>query len=66
VLEMLKGVRGVSIYEAGKIEREAVQQKKGARSGVQAQYMEVEQQRAGVTDGAEVGLEDVGGLFGDA
>jgi exportin-5 len=65
VLEMLKGVRGVSIYEAGKIEREAVQ-KKSARSGVQAQYMEVEQQRAGVTDGAEVGLEDVGGLFGDA
>jgi exportin-5 len=64
VLEMLKGVRGVSIYEAGKIEREAVQ-KKGGRSGVQAQYMEVEQARAGVTDGGEVGLEDVGGLFGE-
>jgi exportin-5 len=62
---MLKGVRGVSIYEAGKIEREAVQ-KKSARSGVQAQYMEVEQPRTGVTDGGEVGLEDVGGLFGEA
>jgi exportin-5 len=64
VLEMLKGVRGVSIYEAGKIEREAVQ-KKGGRSGVQAQYMEVEQQRPGATDGTEIGLEDVGGLFGE-
>ena len=66
VLEMLKGVRGVSIYEAGKIERESVQKKNTTKSGVQAQYMEVEQQRPGVTDGAEVGLEDVGGLFGDA
>jgi exportin-5 len=65
VLEMLKGVRGVSIYEAGKIEREAVQKKSG-RSGVQAQYMEIEQPRPGVTDGTEVGLEDVGGLFGEA
>ena len=65
VLEMLKGVRGVSIYEAGKIEREAVQKKSG-RSGVQAQYMEVEQPRPGVVDGGEVGLEDVGGLFGEA
>jgi exportin-5 len=55
VLEMLKGVRGVSIYEAGKIEREAVQ-KKGGRSGVQAKYME---------DNSEVGLEGVSGLFGD-
>jgi hypothetical protein len=32
---------------------------------VQAQYMEVEQQRPGVTDGTEIGLEDVGGLFGE-
>jgi hypothetical protein len=59
-------VRGVSIYEAGKIEREAVQKKSAGRGAVQAQYMEVEQSRPGVTDGAEVGLEDVGGLFGDA
>ncbi|KAL1582235.1 hypothetical protein WHR41_09102 [Cladosporium halotolerans] len=66
VLDLLRGVRGVSIYEAGKIEREVSGggRKKGGRSGVQAQYMEVE--RAGVVEGQEVGLEDVGGLFGDA
>ena len=52
-------------WMTGKIERDAVQ-KKGTKSGVQAQYMEVEQQKVGVTDGAEVGLEDVGGLFGEA
>ena len=61
VLELLKNVRGVSIYEAGRIERESVQK----RSKVQQQYMEVEQQ-PGVVNGGEVGLEDVGGLFGDS
>ena len=55
---LLKDVRGVSIYEAGRIERESVRKPK-----VQQQYMEVEQ--PSIVDGKEVGLEDVGVLFGD-
>ncbi|OQN95847.1 hypothetical protein B0A48_18132 [Cryoendolithus antarcticus] len=63
VLELLKRVRGVSIYEAGRIEREVGAEKKG-KNGVQARFMEVEHN--GLAEGREVGLEDVGGLFGDA
>lgn len=59
VLEMLRNVRGQSIYEAGRIER-SVQKPK-----VPQQYMEVEQSSR-VEAGKEVGLEDVGGLFGDS
>lgn len=39
VLELLEGVRGVSIHEAGKIDRRDMKQK---RSAMQQQYMEVE------------------------
>lgn len=63
VLDLLEGVRGVSIYEAGKIARETPKSK--GKSGVQQQYMEVEQ-GPGIAQGEEVGLEGVAGLFGDA
>ena len=63
VLELLEGVRGVSIYEAGKIARPT--SKGHGRSGVQQQYMEVEQ-APGITNGEEVGLEGVAGLFGES
>ncbi|KAK4549064.1 hypothetical protein LTR36_007520 [Oleoguttula mirabilis] len=63
VLELLEGVRGVSIYEAGKIARETPKNK--GKSGLQQQYMEVEQ-RPAIENGEEAGLEGVAGLFGDA
>jgi len=53
----------VSIYEAGKI-AQAPLAKKGGRSALQQQYMEVEQ-RPAITDGDEQGLESVAGLFED-
>jgi exportin-5 len=59
VLELLEGVRGVSIYEAGKIARETPRKK-----AVQQQYMEVEQ-RPVVADGEEAVLDGVAGLFGE-
>ncbi|KAI7071700.1 nuclear import and export protein Msn5 [Hortaea werneckii] len=63
VLELLEGVRGVSIYEAGKIRKEAPKKK----AGVQEKYMQVEQQPAGLGDGqGGEELEGVAGLFGDA
>ena len=62
ILDLLEGVRGVSIHEAGKIAQTPVA-KKGGRSGVQPQYMEVEQ-RPAITNGDEQGLESVAGLFG--
>lgn len=63
VLELLDGVRGVSIYEAGKISRDMP--KKTNKTTVQQQYMEVEQRHAD-GNGVDVGLESVAGLFGDA
>ncbi|KAK6401175.1 karyopherin [Elasticomyces elasticus] len=63
VLDLLEGVRGVSIYEAGKIARQTP--KAQGRSGVRQQYMEVEQGPA-TRNGDEVGLDGVAGLFGDA
>lgn len=63
VLQLLEGVRGVSIHEAGKVAR--ADGKRKGKGGVQAQYMEVEQ-RPAITDGAEVGLDGVAGLFGGA
>ncbi|KAF2716188.1 hypothetical protein K431DRAFT_235895 [Polychaeton citri CBS 116435] len=68
VLELLEGVRGVSIYESGKVDKGKVGASNGQkkeRSTVKQQYMEVEQ-RPAVVDGSEVGLEELGGLFGDA
>ncbi|KAK4556333.1 karyopherin [Recurvomyces mirabilis] len=57
-LELLEGVRGVSIYEAGKIARETPKKKDNALQ----QYMEVEQ-RPTSAQGDEAGLDGVAGLF---
>lgn len=62
VLDLLEGVRGVSIYEAGKIAREPPKRKQPA---VQARFMEVEQAPR-LVEGEEVGLDGVAGMFGDA
>nr|POE96959.1 protein msn5 [Quercus suber] len=72
VLELLDGVRGVSIYEAGKIVRTAPMPPAfgGKRSGpgakAAAKYMEVEQQVPAVVQDGEMGLEGLAGLFGDS
>ncbi|KAF1824955.1 uncharacterized protein K489DRAFT_368174 [Dissoconium aciculare CBS 342.82] len=67
VLQLLERVRGVSIHEAGKIDRrkELAAAKKGRRSSVPQQYMKVEQ-KAGIDHGDEAGLDGVAGLFGDS
>lgn len=62
VLELLEGVRGVSIHEQGKVDRGKLAGKK--KAATQMQYMEVEQ-RPGVVQGEEAGLESVAGLFGE-
>ena len=59
VLDLLDGVRGVSIHEAGKIMTRA--DSKQQRSNVPAKYMEVESKPA-ITDGAEIGLDGLAGL----
>jgi exportin-5 len=61
VLDLLEGVRGVSIHEAGKI----TSKKAAKKTAVPQQYMEVEQ-RPSIVNGNDAGLEDVAGLFGDA
>ena len=60
VLDLLEGVRGVSIYEAGRMNAP----KKVAKKAVQQQYMEMEQKPA-IVNGSEE-LDGVAGLFGDA
>ncbi|KAF2770934.1 hypothetical protein EJ03DRAFT_381697 [Teratosphaeria nubilosa] len=63
VLELLEGVRGVSIYEAGRIPVGAGGKKKGG--GVAEKYaMEVEQ-GAVVQGGGEEGLDGLAGMFGN-
>lgn len=62
VLDLLEGVRGISIHEAGRIAREAPRKQ---RSAMQQQYMEVEQKSA-VVAGDDVGLDGIAGMFGDA
>jgi exportin-5 len=66
VLQLLERVRGVSIHEAGKIDRgkELAAAKKGRQSNVPQQYMKVE--KTGIDHGDEAGLDGVAGLFGDA
>lgn len=61
VLEVLEGVRGVSIHEAGKIDRRDVKQK---RSAMQQQFMETDQ-KAVVQRGGSPGLEGMADMFGD-
>ena len=63
VLDLLEGVRGVSIYEAGKIHH--TPKKSANKRAVQQQYMEV-QQTPTIVNGEEAGLESVAELFGDA
>ncbi|CAK1359336.1 Protein MSN5 [Cercospora beticola] len=63
VLDLLEGVRGVSIHEMGKVEQ--AKAKKKENKGVAAQYtMTVE--NTGVVRGGEDELDGVAGLFGDA
>ncbi|KAK1056928.1 karyopherin [Friedmanniomyces endolithicus] len=68
VLELLEGVRGVGIYEAGRIGVGAGVSGGGGEAGkrgVRREYMEVEAGPARVGEGEEVGLEGVAGLFGE-
>ncbi|KAK5172953.1 karyopherin [Saxophila tyrrhenica] len=58
VLDLLEGVRGVSIHEAGKIAAPPVK-----KATVQPKYMEVEQ-RPALANGDDAGLESVADLFG--
>lgn len=60
VLELLEGVRGVSIHEAGKIERRDGRPK---RSAMQQQFMEVEKQPT-IERGGSPGLEGLQDMFG--
>ncbi|QIX00286.1 hypothetical protein AMS68_005803 [Peltaster fructicola] len=60
VLDLLEGVRGVSIHESGKIARQI-----DPKPIVQAQYMDVEQ-KPSIVDGDDTGLDGIGSLFGDA
>ncbi|KAI4849421.1 hypothetical protein E4T44_03358, partial [Aureobasidium sp. EXF-8845] len=61
VLELLEGVRGVSIHEAGKIDR---RDHKAKRSAMQQQYMEVEQKPAGGKREQSPQLEGMAEMFG--
>ncbi|KAG9734949.1 nuclear import and export protein Msn5, partial [Aureobasidium melanogenum] len=61
VLELLEGVRGVSIHEAGKIDRRDT---KAKRSAMQQQYMEVEQKPAGGKREQSPKLEGMAEMFG--
>ena len=61
VLELLEGVRGVSIHEAGKIDR---RDHKAKRSAMQQQYMEVEQKPAGGKREQSPKLEGMAEMFG--
>ncbi|KAK0857167.1 karyopherin [Friedmanniomyces endolithicus] len=67
VLELLEGVRGVGIYEAGRIGVAGIGAGGGeaGKRGVRREYMEVETGPARVGEGEEVGLEGVAGLFGE-
>lgn len=74
VLDLLEGVRGVSIYEMGKVEMAKDKRKKDKDRGVRQEYtMEVDNGQRGMNktagDGGgldEEGVEGVAGLFGDA
>ncbi|WPG97397.1 Hypothetical protein R9X50_00017200 [Acrodontium crateriforme] len=61
ILDLLENVRGVSIYEAGKLSTEAP---KKSKSGVQQQYMTVVEESH--RPGEDEGLEGIAGMFGDA
>lgn len=68
VLDLLQGLRGVSIHELGKVDRG----KPKKRTAFQEQYMgaqgggmQVEEQ-ARIVRGGSPGLEGVAGMFGDA
>ena len=63
VLELLEGVRGVSIHEMGKVEQ--AKAKKKENKGIAPVYT-MAAEPTGVVRGGEDGLESVAGLFGDA
>ncbi|TKA27966.1 hypothetical protein B0A50_04032 [Salinomyces thailandicus] len=66
VLELLEGVRGVGIHEAGRIRREVPKGGKGRATAGLERYMQVEQLPSVGRDGEEVGLDGVADLFGEA
>lgn len=63
VLDLLEGVRGVSIHEQGKIDRRDVKTK---RSAMQQGFMEVEAKPKIERRGESPGLEGMAVMFGDA
>ncbi|KAI5361552.1 putative importin-beta domain, armadillo-like helical, exportin-1/5, exportin-5 [Septoria linicola] len=63
VLDLLEGVRGVSIHEMGKVEQAKAKRKEN--KGVAAQYT-MAAEATGVVRGGEDELDGVAGLFGDA
>ncbi|KAK4612218.1 hypothetical protein CLAFUW4_12728 [Fulvia fulva] len=63
VLELLEGVRGVSIYEQGKVKQNGASAAK-KKVGINERYMEVEQGPK-VVQGEEQGLESMAAMFGD-
>ena len=60
VLDLLEGVRGVSIYEAGKIRQAQV------KKSIQNKYTEVQVQTSTNANGDDGALDGVAGLFGDS
>jgi exportin-5 len=59
VLDLLEGVRGVSIYEAGKIRQAQI------KKSIQSKYMEVQTSSTNA-NGDDGALDGVAGLFGDS
>ena len=62
VLEMLQGVRGVSIYELGKMERPGKVKRKASKGNVNVEMAGVVTD--GIRRGGEEELEGVAGMFG--
>jgi exportin-5 len=58
VLDLLEGVRGVSIYEAGKIRQAQI------KKSIQSKYMEVQTSSTNA-NGDDGALDGVAGLFGE-
>lgn len=69
VMLLLENVRGKSIHEVGRIGLSTTvpgPKKSSRKSATHQQYMEVQQQKPGIVEGDESGLDGVAGLFGDA
>ncbi|GAB7365831.1 hypothetical protein MBLNU230_g7163t1 [Neophaeotheca triangularis] len=66
VLSLLEAVRGLSIYESGSVAKTPVRSSKAARSGMMAQFMQMDQDptAATINKGDESTLEGIADLFG--